>query len=176
MKPLMQRKTDKYGNLIPSIASQVTRDASVKNTVAKNQATAQDLIDTVDEKPVGTTFEIYGKKGGKEATIKVKKIMKMGDVVFMVGTTEVELYAAGSGLQVLNKKTRKAVLDAGNDMIWESADFTDVGRIYISEIRKLSDAELAKADAERRKKVMAAKDVAINKRAAEGKAAWSKMK
>jgi hypothetical protein len=176
MKPLMQRKTDKYGNLIPSIASQVTRDASVKNTVAKNQATAQDLIDTVDEKPVGTTFEIYGKKGGKEATIKVKKIMKMGDVVFMVGTTEVELYAAGSGLQVLNKKTRRTLLDAGNDMIWESADFTDVGRIYISEIRKLSDAELAKADAERRKKVMAAKDVAINKRSAEGKAAWSKMK
>jgi hypothetical protein len=174
MKPLMQRKTDKYGNLIPSIASQVTRDASVKNTVAKNQATAQDLIDTVDEKPVGTTFEIYGKKGGKEATIKVKKIMKMGDVVFMVGTTEVELYAAGSGLQVLNKKTRRTLLDAGNDMIWESADFTDVGRIYISEIRKLSDAELAKADAERRKKVMAAKDAAINKRAAEGKAAWKK--
>jgi len=106
--------------------------------------------------------------------VKVKKVMKMGDAVLMVGSTEVELYAAGSGLQVLNKKTRKAVLDAGNDMIWESEDFTDVGRIYISEIRKLSDAELAKADAERRKKVMAAKDAAINKRAAEGKAAWKK--
>jgi hypothetical protein len=176
MKPLMQRKTDKYGNLIPSIASQVTRDASVKNTVAKNQATAQDLIDTVDEKPVGTTFEIYGKKGGKEATIKVKKIMKMGDVVFMVGTTEVELYAAGSGLQVLNKKTRRTLLDAGNDMIWESADFCDVGRITITEVRKLTKDELAKFDAEQRKKVMAAKDAAINKRAAQGKAAWSKMK
>ena len=35
-------------------------------------------------------------------------------------------------------------------------------------------AELAKADAERRKKVMAAKDAAINKRAAEGKAAPKK--
>ena len=174
MQPLKARKTDKYGNLIKSVPSLVTRDAQVKKTIAQNQATAQDLIDTVEMKPVGTTFEVYGKKGGKEATIKIKKIMKMGDAVLMVGNTEVELYAAGSGLQVLNKKTRKAMLDAGNDMIWESADFTDVGRIYISEIRKLSDAELAKADAERRKKVMAAKDAAINKRAAEGKAAPKK--
>lgn len=174
MQPLKARKTDKHGNLIKSIPSLVNRDAQVQNTIARNQATAQDLIDTAEIKPVGTTFEIYGKKGGKEATVKVKKVMKMGDVVYMVGTTEVELYAAGTGLQVLNKKTRKAVLDAGNDMIWESEDFTDVGRIYISEIRKLSDAELAKADAERRKKVMAAKDAAINKRAAEGKAAWKK--
>jgi len=106
----------------------------------------------------------------------VKKIMKMGDVVFMVGTTEVELYAAGSGLQVLNKKTRRTLLDAGNDMIWESADFCDVGRITITEVRKLTKDELAKFDAEQRKKVMAAKDAAINKRAAQGKAAWSKMK
>jgi hypothetical protein len=171
------RKTDAAGNMLKTQKQKEKASAGwakTQATVQSNIATAQDLIDTAEIKPVGTTFEIYGKKGGKEATVKVKKVMKMGDVVYMVGTTEVELYAAGTGLQVLNKKTRKAVLDAGNDMIWESADFTDVGRIYISEIRKLSDAELAKADAERRKKVMAAKDAAINKRAAEGKAAWKK--
>jgi hypothetical protein len=61
-------------------------------------------------------------------------------------------------------------------MIWESADFCDVGRITITEVRKLTKDELAKFDAEQRKKVMAAKDAAINKRAAQGKAAWSKMK
>jgi hypothetical protein len=61
-------------------------------------------------------------------------------------------------------------------MIWESADFCDVGRITITEVRKLTKDELAKFDAEQRKKVMAAKDAAINKRSAEGKAAWSKMK
>jgi len=173
------RKTDAAGNLLKTAKQQDKASAGWKKTqqtVQQNIATAQDLIDTVEMKPVGTTFEIYGKKGGKEATIKVKKVMKMGDVVFMVGTTEVELYAAGTGLQVLNKKTRKAVLDAGNDMIWESEDFTDVGRIVINEIRKLTKDELAKFDAEQRKKVMAAKDAAINKRAAQGKAAWSKMK
>jgi len=177
LKGAKPRKTDAAGNLLKTQKQKEKASAGwakTQATVQSNIATAQDLIDTAEIKPVGTTFEIYGKKGGKEATVKVKKVMKMGDVVYMVGTTEVELYAAGTGLQVLNKKTRKAVLDAGNDMIWESADFTDVGRIYISEIRKLSDAELAKADAERRKKVMAAKDAAINKRAAEGKAAWKK--
>jgi hypothetical protein len=173
------RKTDAAGNLLRTAKQQDKTAAGwqkTQQTVQQNIATAQDLIDTAEIKPVGTTFEIYGKKGGKEATIKVKKVMKMGDVVFMVGTTEVELYAAGTGLQVLNKKTRRALLDAGNDMIWESADFCDVGRITITEIRKLTKDELAKFDAEQRKKVMAAKDVAINKRAAQGKAAWSKMK
>jgi hypothetical protein len=173
------RKTDAAGNMLKTQKQKEKSAAGwakTQATVQSNIATAQDLIDTAEIKPVGTTFEIYGKKGGKEATVKVKKVMKMGDVVYMVGTTEVELYAAGTGLQVLNKKTRKAVLDAGNDMIWESADFTDVGRIVINEIRKLTKDELAKFDAEQRKKVMAAKDAAINKRAAQGKAAWSKMK
>jgi hypothetical protein len=133
------------------------------------------LIGTMNIKPKGTTFEIYGKKSGKEATIKVKKTMKMGEVAFMVGNTEVELYAAGNGLQVLDKKTRRILLDAGYDMIWESADFTDVGRIVINEVIKLSDAELAKIDSERRKKFIAAKNAAIKKRSAEGRAAWAKM-
>lgn len=174
MRPLKARKTDKFGNIIKSGSSRTARDAQTRlnNTIAKNQTTARDLIDTIEMKPVGTTFEIYGKKNGKEDMIKVKKVMKTGDAVLVVGNTEVELYAAGSGLQVLNKKTRKAFLDAGDDIIWESADFTDVGRIYISEIKKLSDAELEKVDDRRRKRVIAAKEAAIKKRAAEGKVAW----
>jgi hypothetical protein len=174
MRPLKTRKTDKFGNIIKSGSSRTARDTQkqLNDTIAKNQTTARDLIHTIEMKPVGTTFEIYGKKNGKEDMIKVKKVMKTGDAVLVVGNTEVELYAAGSGLQVLNKKTRKAFLDAGDDIIWESADFTDVGRIYISEVKKLSDTELEKADDQRRKRVIAAKEAAIKRRAAEGKAAW----
>jgi hypothetical protein len=179
LTPSKPRKTDAAGNLLKSKKDQEKISFGWKKTqaaVSANIATAQDLIDTADIKPVGTTFEIYGTKGGKASTIKVKKVMKMGDVVYMVGTTPVELYAAGTGLQILNKKTRRIMLDRGNDMIWESADFSDVGKISINEIRKLSKDELAKIDAERRKRVMAAKDAAINKRSEEGKAAWKKMK
>jgi hypothetical protein len=136
LQKVKPRKTDAAGNILKTKKQKQKSDAGwakSQTTVHNNISTAQDLIDTVDTKPVGTTFEIYGTKSGNESTIKVKKVMKTGDVVYMVGTTEVELYAAGSGLQILNKKTRRIMLDRGNDMIWESADFTDVGRIYINE-------------------------------------------
>jgi hypothetical protein len=81
----------------------------------------------------------------------------MGSVVFMMGANQVELNVAGTGLQIINKKTRRMVLDRGNDMIWESADFTDVGMICITETqskmpqkRKLSDWDLWKVDVKQR--------------------------
>jgi hypothetical protein len=43
----------------------------------------------------------------------------MGSVVYMVGTSQVELRVAGTGLQVINKKTNRMLLDRGNDLIWE---------------------------------------------------------
>lgn len=131
-QPLKARKTDRFGNLVaarPTTADAKKTDASITS----NLTTAADLIDLVGRKPVGTTFEIYGKKDGKEVSKKVKKVMKFGAVVFMIGTTEVQLVPSGTGLQVVNAQTRRIILDRGNDMIWESEDLCDVGRIFITE-------------------------------------------
>lgn len=152
-----QNRSDSHGKQIASIASQVNRDAVAGNTIAKNEKTAADLVALANKKPEGTTFEIYGKKDGKETSVKIKKTRVMGSVVFMMGANQVELNVAGTGLQIINKKTRRMVLDRGNDMIWESADFTDVGMICITETqskmpqkRKLSDWDLWKVDVKQR--------------------------
>lgn len=136
------RKVDKKGKPIASLAQQVTRDARASNAVQKNEKTAQDLLSTMNKKPEGTTFEIYGSKNGQETSVKVKKVRYMGNVVYMVGTNEVELRVAGTGLQVIAKKSHRMLLDRGADLIWESADFLDVGRETITEIRKLTKDEL----------------------------------
>ena len=136
------RKVDKKGNPVASLAQQVNRDARASNAVQKNEKTAQDLLATMNKKPEGTTFEIYGSKNGKETSVKVKKVRYMGNVVYMVGTNEVELRVAGTGLQVIGKKSHRMLLDRGADLIWESADFLDVGRETITEIRKLTKDEL----------------------------------
>lgn len=135
---------DKRGIKPVSIAQQVTRDARVRGAVERNEKTAADILSMMEKKPEGTTFEIYGSKNGKEVSVKVKKLRKMGDVVYMVGNSPVEVRASGAGLQVIDKKSHRVYLDRGMDMIWESADLMDTGAVSITEIRKLSDAELAK--------------------------------
>jgi len=116
--PLKSRKTDAMGNLLPK--------PSAKGWAASQAATgnaiemAQQLIATMSIKPAGTKFEVYGEKNGKPYTLKVKKIEKLGiDTYETSGSREVELKAAGTGLQVLDKRTRKVVLDRGNDMLWD---------------------------------------------------------
>jgi ribosomal protein S30 len=128
-QPLARRKSDRFGNPVKKKAG---FGASAR-AMQSNMATADDLLRLVDAKPVGTTFEIYGKKGGQEVVKKVKKMMRYGEVVFVMGTTVVELVKSGAGLQVVNAANRKILLDGGNDMIWESADHTDAGWITISE-------------------------------------------
>jgi len=59
--------------------------------------------------------------------------------VYMVGNNRVELRVSGVGLKVVNPKTNRTLLDRGADLIWESADFCDVGRITITEIRTRKD-------------------------------------
>ena len=159
-KPMKTRKTDAAGNLIKKVDPKKTAARWEKSAqmAQSNVTTAQDLIDTAAIKPEGTTFEIYGKKNGNEYTLKVKKVRKMGEVVYMIaGNREVILNAAGTGLQILDKKTRRIILDRGNDMIWESADLLDVGMICITEAqskmpqkRKLSDWDLIKVDIKQR--------------------------
>ena len=127
-----------------SLAQQVNMDARARLAVERGEKTAADLMKTVESKPEGTTFEIYGSRDGKETSVKVKKVRYMGDIVYMVGNTRVELRVSGVGLKVVNPKTNRTLLDRGADLIWESADFCDVGRITITEIRKLTKDELAK--------------------------------
>lgn len=136
------RRVDKKGKPVTSLAQQVTRDARAGNAIQKNEKTAADLLSTMNKKPEGTTFEVYGSKDGKETSVKVKKVRYMGDVIYMVGTNEVELRVAGTGLQIISKKSHRMLLDRGADLIWESADFLDVGRETITEIRKLTKDEL----------------------------------
>ena len=128
-QPLKARKTDRFGNPLKKSKGFGASAAAMRG----NMATADDLLAIVASKPVGTTFEIYGKKGGAEVSKKVKKMMKYGAEVLMVGDTVVELVKSGTGLQVVNAANRRIVLDHGNDMIWESADFTEVGMISINE-------------------------------------------
>jgi len=127
-----------------SVAAQVNMNARARLAVERGEKTAADLMRTVESKPEGTTFEIYGSRDGKETSVKVKKVRYMGDIVYMVGNSRVELRVSGVGLKVVNPKTNRTLLDRGADLIWESADFCDVGRITITEIRKLTKDELAK--------------------------------
>jgi hypothetical protein len=117
-KPLKARKTDPMGNVLrkPSDKAWEKSERMTGNAIEM----AQQLIATMSIKPVGTKFEVYGEKNGKPYTLKVKKIKKMGiDTYETAGSREVELKAAGTGLQVLDKRTRKIVLDRGNDMLWD---------------------------------------------------------
>ena len=117
-KPLKARKTDAMGNLLPKPSAKGWKASAAATGNAIEMA--QQLIATMNIKPAGTKFEVYGEKNGKPYTLKVKKIKKMGiDTYETAGSREVELKAAGTGLQVLDKRTRKIVLDRGNDMLWD---------------------------------------------------------
>lgn len=125
-----------------SLAKQVTIDARAAAAVKRGETTAADMMKTIESKPEGTTFEIYGSRNGQETSVKVKKVRYMGDIVYMVGSSRVELRTSGVGLKVVNPKTNRTLLDRGADLIWESADLCDVGMISINEIRKLTKDEL----------------------------------
>jgi len=116
--PLKKRKTDAMGNLLPKPSAKGWKasEAATGNAIEM----AQQLIATMSIKPMGTKFEVYGQKNGKQYTLKVKKIKKMGiDSYETSSGREVELKAAGTGLQILDKRTRKVVLDRGDDMLWD---------------------------------------------------------
>lgn len=112
----------------PSDWMREKRSAVSTNAVAGNLKNSDMLLQTMNLKPEGTKFEIYGTKNGKEYVIKVSKVRTMGEVVYMMaGRREVVISSSGAGLQVNDKATRRAILTNGNDMIWESADCSDAG-------------------------------------------------
>jgi len=129
------RKTDKFGNLLKAPVTDVDaakRAQEMEAVSARNIVTAKDLLNTIEKKKTGTKFELFGTKNGKEHTLKIRKSMLMAQVVyFTTGDREVLFQATASGLTVMDKKTRRPLLSGGNDMIWESADLTDVGHMMI---------------------------------------------
>jgi hypothetical protein len=152
------------------------KKAEPQTNVASKIFTAQDLINTALSKKTGTTIEFFGTRGGGEYSIKLKVAMKNGTPVLVTAAGKpVKLEAGAQGLRVIEDdpfaKSPRVLMDNGVDMIWESSDWVDVGMISINEIRKLSRDELAQFDAQQRKKVMAAKDKAINDRAKAAKRA-----
>lgn len=115
-KPLKARKTDRFGNLMKA-KKIVGNDNS---SADENIESAQDLIVNMVGVMVGTKMEIQGTKNGKPYTLKLKKIRKDGrDTYETVSGREVEPRAAGTGLQIVDKRGSKVVLDRGTDIYWD---------------------------------------------------------
>jgi len=118
-KPLKARKTDPMGNIIPKRNAKAWSATRQMTKAAID--TAKDMILTLSIKPVGIKIEIMGKKlDGSPQTMFIRKAMKMGRETYIsMSGKEVELKAAGTGLQVLDKASRRVMLDRGDDMLWE---------------------------------------------------------
>ena len=115
-KPMKARKTDRFGNLMK--AKKIVGDDS--SSADENIESAQDLIVNMVGVMVGTKMEIQGTKNGKPYTLKIKKIRKDGrDTYETVSGREVEPRAAGTGLQIVDKRGSKVVLDRGTDIYWD---------------------------------------------------------
>jgi hypothetical protein len=136
LQPL-RRRTDAEGNMlqVPKTAKQKAGRAGVADkAVSGNLKNSDMLLQTMNLKPEGTKFEIYGTKAGKEYVVKVSKVRYRGELVYMMaGGREVTVTTSGAGLQIQDASSRRAILTNGNDMIWESADLTECGRLFIGE-------------------------------------------
>lgn len=119
-EPLKARKTDRFGNIMnppKKGAEKKTEKAAVANV--KN---AEEILDIFDRKPMKTEITVYGKKWGKpdEYEMVIMKRMYQGEEVFVVKSSGrfVELRPTGAGLQVIDTKTKRILLDKGNDATW----------------------------------------------------------
>ena len=115
-KPLMQRKTDARGNLI----RKPKRDMSGMTTSAAVKM-AKDLIKTLTQKaPNNTSIEVIGSSGGKTYSFYIRRGKISGQDVWVAAKSgnRVELNAAGTGLQVVDAKTHRIMLDRGTDVYW----------------------------------------------------------
>lgn len=113
-------KTDRFGNIKnPPKASQVKK---TEKTAQTNMKTADELVQLFNQKPMKTPITIYGKKWGKgdEYEMTVMKRLYQGSEVYVVKSSGrfVELRPTGGGLQIVDVKTKKILLDKGNDATW----------------------------------------------------------
>ena len=113
------RKTDKFGNLIKA---PVKPKVNMDDVMAANMKTAKELIDLINGKPVGAVVTFYGKKPNKadEYEMNIVRMMYQGDMIYTVKSSGrfVELRPTASGLQIVDTKTHRILLDKGNDAIW----------------------------------------------------------
>jgi hypothetical protein len=117
-QPLSARKTDAMGNIKRKPNQKAWSDTRRKTAAAIDMA--KDMIMTLAIKPVGIKIEIMGVKNGQPHSMFIRKIRRMGtDTYATMSGKEVELKAAGTGLQVLDKQSRRVMLDRGDDMLWE---------------------------------------------------------
>lgn len=72
-KPLKARKTDAMGNLLPKPSAKGWKASAAATGNAIEMA--QQLIATMNIKPAGTKFEVYGEKNGKPYTLKMQKFL-----------------------------------------------------------------------------------------------------
>jgi hypothetical protein len=118
MAPLKARKTEKHGVVV---GGKKDFSASAK-AVGANKENAQSILDIFHEKPHGTRITVYGKKYGKNAdhAMKISKKRMMGNDVHVVHGTDriVHLNPSGAGLQVIDARTRRILLDKGHDAEW----------------------------------------------------------
>ena len=114
------RKTDKYGNLLKAPLTDST--AKFEKLAKANEAIAADLIALFSKKPMGTPITIYGTKPNKkdEYELEIVKRMYQGDEAYTVKSSGrfVELRKSPTGLQIVDVKTKRIVLDKGNDATW----------------------------------------------------------
>jgi len=113
-------KTDRFGNVKnPPKASQIKK---TEKTAQANMKTADELVQLFKQKPMKTPITIYGKKWGKgeDYEIVVMKRLYQGSEVYVVKSSGrfVELRPTGAGLQIVDVKTKKILLDKGNDATW----------------------------------------------------------
>lgn len=120
-KRLKTRQTDKRG----IVAIKKPDFATPEDAVKHNTKVAHDIIAAIHSKPHGTPVNLYGRKRGegtdtKERKVRVSKKRIMGQDVHVIHGTDrqVHLNPSGAGLQVIDARTKRIILDRGNDADW----------------------------------------------------------
>ncbi len=118
--PMKKRKTDRFGNIMNP--PKKGAEKKTEKAAEANKKNAQEILDIFDRKPMKTPITVYGKKWGKadDYEMVIMKRMYQGDEVFVVKSSGrfVELRSTGAVLQVIDIKTKRILLDKGNDATW----------------------------------------------------------
>ena len=116
---LRTRKTDARGQMVGG-----KKDFSAaQKAAAAGTKDAEEIMDVLHRKPEGTKVKVFGKgPRGTDKSVNLHRKTELGKHRYFHSTTgkEVELVKGGVGLRVLDARTKKVVLDRGNDAIWES--------------------------------------------------------
>jgi hypothetical protein len=118
--PMKKRKTDRFGNIMKTPVKGAEK--KTEKAMAANKKDAEEILEIFKKKPMKTPITVIGTKWGKaeEYEMVVMKRMYQGDEVFVVKSSGrfVELRPTAAGLQVIDQKTKKILLDKGKDATW----------------------------------------------------------